>query len=880
MVNICEELRNRKKRKLHIVEILHKLKKLLNEINDDDSPNVTSMAFTINQLSLKSTLLKLKESTYKMFVVVLSEIENEIPLLIQRKGGSFDAFLYFYKVDLGKYENLLKTYFSITKVDVVHNKNEIPELDEVYNIKAKNNEIFFRKVYPGITNTLEENIHGAKVFIPWKNQYIILYGTFNDKHGFGLKSLHEYQDVKKSINYYPDQETKFMNSYLDYSSLREVIINDHNEMITQIHNAYKELISLQKKSFNDIQKMFQNATIVKQRKIMFLLLLSEDKSKEYCIPLLESLTHIDEKISLKNSLGQLGLFLNGIKIDIQKELQQYASSYDDISYQSRIMMMKVDKHVKTKALEKLKEANSGKESGSKAQQYIDGLLKIPFGILKEEPIFSIQTNVDDDMKKTYLDYVRKTLDECVYGHEDAKIHIERLVGQWINGKITGTVFGFQGPPGIGKTTLAKNGFAKCLKDFNDECRPIAFVPLGGSSNGSYLEGHGYTYMGSTWGKIVDILIETQCMNPIIYIDELDKISQSDRGQEIIGILTHLTDSSQNNEFTDKYFSGIKFDLSKAIFIFSYNDPSKIDRILRDRIMEIKTSSLSKIDKFTVTKKFLLKEIYENNGINENDIVFNEECIHYIIDNYTFESGVRKLKERLYDIIRDINLKIIRDGIVFPHTITLEYINEVFSNKPKIITPKVAKKPSIGLVNGLYANMLGLGGITLIEVHKTLGENLELLLTGSQGKVMRESMECAKTVALTKADIIHWKEFKLHIHCPEAATEKDGPSAGIAITTAIISRLLNIHVRHDVAMTGEIDLNGNIHPIGGLEAKLFGALQSNIFEIIIPESNEHDLNLFAKKYKISFNKFKCHLFNHIDQVLEVALTQNKHKHKHT
>lgn len=866
MVKVSEELRVRKIRKKHMNQRLQQFKTTLNGIHDD-SGSTNDIACKINQLHEKNTLLNLKESKFNMYNVVLDEIEKEIPTLIQKKGANFHTFLKYYDVDLGTYKELLENYFNITKVELIEENTTVPELDEYYNSKAKNKELFFRKIYPAISYTLDENVNGTKIYVPWKNTYIVLYGVFNDRHGFALKSLKEYVNVTNDIKKHSSNDQKFMNIYLENSSLRDLLVNEHDEMITQIKNAHKDLKVLEKKSFNDVQKIFQNASIFKQRRILFLLLISEEKSKQYCIPLLESLKHIDDKVSLKNSLGSLGSTLNSIKEDIKNQLKQYESSYDDISYQSKIMMLKVDKHVKVKALEKLREANSGKESGTKAQQYIDGLLKIPFGVYKKEPIFSHEVSVQD--KKDYLAYVKQTLDECVYGHEEAKLHIERLIGQWINGRNTGTVFGFQGPPGTGKTTLAKNGFAKCLKDNCDEYRPISFIPLGGSSNGSYLEGHGYTYMGSTWGKIVDVLIETQCMNPIIYIDELDKISQSDRGQELVGILTHLTDSSQNHEYCDKYFSGVKFDLSKAIFIFSYNDSSKIDRILRDRITEIKTSSLSKIDKFTVTKNFLLKEIFENNGVQTDDINMNEECIHFIIDNYTFESGVRKLKERLYDVVREVNLRKLKDDITYPFDITKEFITEVFSNKPKVIIPKIAKEPSIGLVNGLYANTLGIGGITLIEVHKTLGENLDLVLTGCQGKVMKESMECAKTVALTKTNVKDWKDFKLHIHCPEAATEKDGPSAGIAITTGIISRLLRIPVRHDIAMTGEIDLNGNIHPIGGLEAKLFGALQSNIFEIIIPENNEHDLKLFARKYKISYNKFTIHLLSHIDQVTDIA-----------
>ena len=306
-------------------------------------------------------------------------------------------------------------------------------------------------------------------------------------------------------------------------------------------------------------------------------------------------------------------------------------------------------------------------------------------------------------KREYLSQTRKTLNECVYGHKEAKKQIERLIAQWMNGKMEGAVLGFHGPPGTGKTTLAKRGLAKCLVDENGESRPFAFLPLGGSSSGSILEGHSYTYLGSTWGRIVDILMEKKCMNPIIYIDEVDKISMTERGQEIIGILTHLTDPSQNNEFSDRYFAGIKFDLSKAIIVFSYNDPEKLDRILQDRITEVHVKPLSKNDKLHISRGYLLPEILQSVGYSEKDFIIEQKNIDFIIENYTYEAGVRKLKEKIFEIIREINLqRILGKDITLPFTITQEYIEEVFSDKSKVHVQKIASEPHIGVVNGLYA----------------------------------------------------------------------------------------------------------------------------------------------------------------------------------
>ena len=456
-------------------------------------------------------------------------------------------------------------------------------------------------------------------------------------------------------------------------------------------------------------------------------------------------------------------------------------------------------------------------------------------------------------KKEYMNNVEDTLHKSVYGHTETKQQIKRIVGQWINGEMKGQVFGLVGPPGVGKTTICKNGLSKCLVNENGISRPYAFLALGGATNGSYLVGHNYTYLGSRWGHIIEILMDTKCMNPIIYIDELDKVSATEHGKEIIGILTHMTDPVQNKEFHDKYFQGIDIDLSKVLFVFSYNNRGLIDRILRDRIQEITVKSLSKTEKLVIAKRYVLPEIYKSVGFAKDEVIFENKLIDDIIDNYTYEAGVRKLKEILLDIVRELNLKkILDDNLESPITITKEFIEEIMNGKPRVQRKVIAKKPQIGRVNGLYATESGMGGITIIEVMNTPCDKKRLCieeLTGSQGDVMKESMRCALTLVSNllpdevKKEI---KEFGLHIHCPEASTPKDGPSAGITITTAIISRVCKIPVRNYVAMTGEIDIHGNVHKIGGLEAKLNGALAAGVKKVLIPFDNKSDYEKIIEK----------------------------------
>lgn len=484
--------------------------------------------------------------------------------------------------------------------------------------------------------------------------------------------------------------------------------------------------------------------------------------------------------------------------------------------------------------------------------------------------------------KKYMENVETILDKSVYGHQDAKRQIQRIIGQWINGTNSGHCFGFEGPPGVGKTSLAKKGISICLKDFNGKSRPFSFIAMGGSSNGSVLEGHSYTYVGSTWGKIVDILIDSKCMNPIIFIDELDKISNTENGKEIIGILTHLIDPTQNDCFQDKYFNGINLDLSKALFIFSYNDVNLIDKILLDRIHRIKFDFLTLQDKIEIVKNFILPEMYENMGL-QNIIIMNDNVIEYLIETYTNESGVRKLKELIFEIMGEININILKNNnYKFPLILTNDDIKLYLKQYNYIINKTIHETPGVGIINGLWANSIGCGGILPIEVSSYPCNTLmELKLTGTQGDVMKESMNVAKTLAcnLTNVDTLtkYIKSMQnlnmqgIHIHCPEGATPKDGPSAGTAITIAIYSLINKRLIKNYIAITGEITLQGNVIAIGGLDLKITGGLKAGIKEFIYPKENHRDyLDFIDKNSSLNLEAIKFTAVDNINDVIDIIM----------
>lgn len=330
----------------------------------------------------------------------------------------------------------------------------------------------------------------------------------------------------------------------------------------------------------------------------------------------------------------------------------------------------------------------------KIKNWVDTFMRIPFSEYKTLPI-SISDGVDKC--HNFMESAQKTLDEAVYGLNDAKMQIMQLLGQLItNPKAIGSAIAIHGPPGTGKTSLVKEGISKILN------RPFAFIALGGATDSSFLEGHGYTYEGSTWGKIVQILIDSKCMNPVIYFDELDKISDTPKGEEIAGILTHLTDTSQNTQFHDKYFSEIDFDLSKCLFIFSYNDESKINPILKDRMYRIQTKGYNQKQKTSISNNYLLPKIREQVKFAIEDIIVPDQTLHYIIENHcNKEDGVRNLKRCLEIIYTKLNLyRLMRPGsnlfeeemsikVEFPFTVTKEMVD------------KLIKKTDTGLNPSLY-----------------------------------------------------------------------------------------------------------------------------------------------------------------------------------
>jgi hypothetical protein len=826
-------------------------------------------------------------------------------------------------------------------------------------------------------------------------------------------------------------ETQIINRMINTMTLKDVLIHGNNDVIKKMFSILHDVNTVKNNKLDITMKTYLDLDIYSQRGFLLnLLIYDNDNDINYICYLLYEMLSVNS--SDEAEAKQLHIFYESLPWKIKtnfKEVIKHAitnanqmmQKYDvnHITLEQQIYLMKADDIVKEKAMVKLKEIKGRPdEMGLKAKQYLEGLIKIPFGVYREEPILKeikilnewyrrilnvIQTLfpeciIPTKSKYTVLDIIKGTktiikytnenlvmivrkmldnmslkqihniiqqlntyaklnsldiklsltsqaksvqinkitefvekiklkqptllyeiydkvltdasttsltsiiadtetlnknikqventlsgilnvLDNSIYAHKHAKNQIMKIVGQWMNGEQTGYCFGFEGAPGIGKTSLAKKGLSQCLKHTDGSSRPFAFIAIGGSCNGSTLEGHGYTYMNSTWGKIVDILMETKCMNPIIYIDELDKVSKTENGREIIGIFTHLIDQTQNDTFQDKYFSGINIDLSKALFIFSYNDPEQIDRILLDRIHRIKFENLTLDDKMVIVKKYILPELNNKMGF-DNIVELSDEIIEHIIEKYTMEPGVRKLKELLFDLFGEINLDILKrtcdNEMELPIKITEDILEHKYLTKyHKVIEKTIHKNPEVGIINGLWANSLGKGGIIPIQTLLYPSSSfLELRLTGLQGDVMKESMNVAKTLAwnltpnnVKTALLTQFNDTKcqgLHIHCPEGAISKDGPSAGTAITVAIFSIFNNKKIHNDLAITGEINLQGEVTAIGGLGVKLSGGIRAGIKTFLYPASNHRDFIEWKKNEKAHDN-ITFHMVSTIQEV---------------
>jgi ATP-dependent Lon protease len=1037
------------------INSLFDLSKKVCEIN---SQNITTSTATTELTdNIINILQHINNELSSLFKIFGTELFEDL-LWICFGNNSVNAYASL-EIDKNKFD-LLKKYFHPTSYRILNNakvseksstedcclsekSNNLDTID--INIKVKP---FHLKVYG-----LQIIVHN-----PQQKKSLIISGIVDDilvdllDNKFINSKIKAIKDnAPKTVEFQDETFTRFIKSL----NLKDFLIYDTHNIYSKYAGYLSNLTTIRQKTIAQTVKDFISSDLYSKRSTIIQLLIKTDKhDNQYLAYLLYDLLSNDNNNTNNNSnnsninsvdtLEQTTLFdsfpwsIKQYFKDAMKKTVQYTNeltNFDNqkIPLEQQICLLKAPDTVKEKAMQKLKEVKSKTEdSGSKARQYLDGLLKIPFCIYKREPILNlmneikadfvslvksqnmtnniyikelkenyssleisnylknfkllVQQNTHDDIAETntisnllqnkskndlttyilqinqlivkhkltnkkikhsnkskselinlisefiksdfikntpvteisfikeffvslnndkmdpaiqkqfelieikydkintYMNSVKSTLDSAVHAHEKAKKQVERIVAQWIAGNDnTGYVLGFEGAPGIGKTTLAK-GLANCLKDENGISRPFSLIAIGGDANSSSLVGHSYTYVGSTWGQIVQILMDKKCMNPIILIDEVDKISRTEHGKEIIGILTHLLDTTQNECFQDKYFSGIDLDLSKVLFILSYNDVEAIDKILLDRVHRIKFDNLSIEDKIEISNKHLLPEIYKKVGL-DNMIEMKPETLKFIIEEYTLEPGVRKLKEKLYEIVGEINLEIMKNTVtVFdtPIVVTVDDVkNKYFKDRREIRISRIPEESRVGSINCLYATSLGSSGILAASAKFFPATKfLELKLTGLLDQMMQESFQISLTMAYNMLSTERQKELQLkhstsgiHLHMGDGSVSKSGTSAGIAITILMYSLLSDKKIKNTFAVTGEAaDLNGKVGEIGALGYKFQGGIKAGVKSFIFPKENSKDFDEFIKKYgHTKLVEGICfHQIEHINQAIDLIM----------
>lgn len=563
---------------------------------------------------------------------------------------------------------------------------------------------------------------------------------------------------------------------------------------------------------------------------------------------------IEKKVKEKMSEAQKNYYLKE-KINVLKEeLGDFSQDDDLLELNEKIAKMKLPKSVKEKIeneMKKLAKMPIFSAEATVARNYIETVLELPWEKTTKDVI---------DLKKA-----NDILEKDHYGMKEAKEKVlDFLAVKKLNPNMRGSILCFAGPPGIGKTSLVKS-IAEAMG------RKFVRVSLGGVRDEAEIRGHRRTYIGSMPGKIIKAMMEAGTKNPVILLDEIDKMSNDFKGDPASAMLEVL-DPEQNINFEDHYVD-MPFDLSKVFFVATANDLRTISAPLRDRMEIVSLSSYTEFEKLNIAKKYLISQAKEENGIKNIDLSMSDNVILKIIDEYTKEAGVRNLKREIVTLCRKVAREVVEKNkkkiIIKTNTI------DKYLGKAKFRPEKQKEKtPKLGVVNGLA--WTAVGGVTLEVQGVAINGKGEISLTGTLGNVMKESAQVAYT--FVKSNIDNYKLIQddffekrgIHLHFPEGATPKDGPSAGITITSAIISVLTGRKIRQDIAMTGEITITGDVLAIGGVKEKVIGAHRAGIREVILPEDNRIDKDEIPQEIE---KDMTIHFVSRYEEVEKLVFSDN-------
>jgi ATP-dependent Lon protease len=562
---------------------------------------------------------------------------------------------------------------------------------------------------------------------------------------------------------------------------------------------------------------------------------------------------IQSRVKKQMEKAQKEYYLNEKMKAIQKELGRKDEKGNEIDeLKKKIEQSKMPKDVEEKAVQELKRLESMPPMSAEAtvsRNYLDWLIAVPW---------HKKTKESRDLKRA-----EEILHEDHYGLEKIKDRIlEFLAVRALVKKPKATILTFAGPPGVGKTSLAKS-IARAMN------RKFVRLSLGGVRDEAEIRGHRRTYIGAFPGQIIQMMKKAGSMNPVFLLDEVDKMSMDFRGDPSAALLEVL-DPEQNSAFLDHYLD-VEYDLSNVMFICTANVLHTVPQALRDRMEVLQLAGYTEQEKVEIAKRFLLPKAVEGTGLTTDNVRFTDEALQVIIERYTREAGVRNLEREISSICRKVARKVVGEGASFSEEIVAAKVTE-YLGVPRFRSTEAEQTNEIGIATGLAWTEVG-GEILLTEATLMPGKGT-LMLTGKLGDVMQESARAAMSWVRSKAEEFGLaKDFNrkhdVHIHVPEGAIPKDGPSAGITIATALISALTRVPTRREVAMTGEITLRGKVLPIGGLKEKVLAAHRAGVKTIILPKDNEKDLADIPKNVLDVLNLY---LVQTMDEVLKIALTE--------
>jgi ATP-dependent Lon protease len=558
---------------------------------------------------------------------------------------------------------------------------------------------------------------------------------------------------------------------------------------------------------------------------------------------------IQTRVKRQMERAQKEYYLNEKIKAIQKELGRgEKSEFDELK--KKIDAAGMPKEVQEKAVQELKKLEAMPPMSAEStvsRNYLDWLLAVPWK-KKSKEIRNIE-------------HAEKILNADHYGLEKIKERIlEFLAVRQLVKNPKGSILCFVGPPGVGKTSLGMS-IAKATG------RKFVRMSLGGVRDEAEIRGHRRTYIGALPGQIIQMMKKAGTKNPVVMLDEVDKLASDFRGDPSAALLEVL-DPEQNWMFQDHYLD-VEYDLSQVFFVATANVLHTIPAALQDRMEVLRLHGYTELEKVEIARQFLVRKQRDAAGLTEKQVQFNDDAIREVIRSYTREAGVRNLEREIGNICRKVARRVVKEGQGYGITLTGENVAE-FLGVAKFRDALAHEKNEIGLVTGLAWTEVG-GSILSTEVSIVEGKG-KSTITGQLGDVMQESAQAAITYVRSRAARLgvardFYRNVDIHIHVPEGAIPKDGPSAGITMATAIASALSKIAVRRDIAMTGEITLRGKVLPIGGLKEKLLAALRAGITEAIVPKENEKDLPEVPENIR---TQMKIHLVENMDQVLKVAL----------